>query len=229
MNLSEILEKLQSKNIFLYITLFISIISPVFLIIFIYERELFLKTDIIKLIFLSLSITLPIYLLNTFYFSSVFKYDGYEKRIDDDISKLKTSCQNQILEISSVITDEETLQKEKERLIDYVRGVQATAVSEMEETKQLFFSNNLSGGGLGNIIVFYGAILISYNESFILFINNFLKLEFLFLLSLPIIYISIKKIDKPVYRVLLIIATFVFYIIVSPYISEFVISKFITS
>lgn len=223
----EILDKLESKNIFFYIILFLSIISPMILIFFIYRREFFLQTDIIKLIFLSLSITLPIYLLNTYYFSYIIKYNEYEKRIDDDILNLKINCQNQISKISSLSINSEILLKDKERLIESINKYQESFLDEMEETKKLVFSTNLSAGGLVNIVVFYNSILLSYNKSFDSLINNILQLEFLFLILFPVVYISINKI-KNIFLVSLlnIISIILYYWVIGPYISEFIISNF---
>jgi hypothetical protein len=77
------LDKIKSKVIFSIIG-FLNAIAPGYILILVYDRKLFLQLDVFKLSILSISITLPMILLNTLFFllmdATHRLYKGQEER-----------------------------------------------------------------------------------------------------------------------------------------------------
>ena len=65
------LNKLTSVTIAIVLLFAVAIITPGTLFIFIFSRELFIELETLKLILLAISITLPIWVLNTYAFASL--------------------------------------------------------------------------------------------------------------------------------------------------------------
>jgi L-asparagine transporter-like permease len=60
------LEKLSSRNLFFYFLLITALISAGFLLIFVFCNDLFIRLDIFKSLLLSVAVTSPINILNSF-------------------------------------------------------------------------------------------------------------------------------------------------------------------
>jgi len=87
----------------LFLQIFIATICPGFLIVFLYKSNLFMGLDIIKLTLFSISLSLPVFLLNAIIYSLGYKINGTE----DQYINTKSSQNNYIQVIianSSIIT-----------------------------------------------------------------------------------------------------------------------------
>lgn len=66
MDIIDQVKKLEAFHIAIFILGFVGIVSPGLLVLFLFKRDLFLSLDFLKLMFLSISLSLPIILCNFF-------------------------------------------------------------------------------------------------------------------------------------------------------------------
>jgi len=79
MNLSKIIESIKSRDTLFSLLGFIFLVAPGVTVIFLFDRDLFLSLDWIKLILLSVSIVVPVAFFNTLFLMSWDNVKPHEK------------------------------------------------------------------------------------------------------------------------------------------------------
>lgn len=147
-------KKTHIRNFWFYTIVFISAVSPGYLIIYLYFNDIFLSLDFMKLFILSLSLFLPVYLFNVFLYYVPLK-DGLKK-------------------LEELISEAEIASSEKEIMIELKRG----KLREENLWKHILFE-----GSFINSLLFYGALILKFNEPFLAFIKYLVFLEIIFAIS----------------------------------------------
>ncbi len=74
---------------FVAISLFmVSVICPGILFVFTFNKELFINTDVFKLVLLCISITFPVWLLNSMFMLYIIHYDSPKELKNEDLQLL---------------------------------------------------------------------------------------------------------------------------------------------
>src|SRR5882724_6999330 len=71
MDILEQIKKVEAHDLVKIVTAFVGVISPGLLTLFLFKRDLFVSLDLMKLVLLSASLSLPIVLLNYFLLSII--------------------------------------------------------------------------------------------------------------------------------------------------------------
>ena len=165
------------SNLLLYALIITSLFSPGILLIFTYSRKLYLELNILKLLILSISFSLPLFLFSIFiYYKTVYK------RHEKIVNSKKQNLENYIQYIIENKINEKNLKKEEEKNEkEWIRGLKNSAFEQIDEVKEKMWMNILYSGSILNLIIFYIAFIWKLGNSLNLFISNLIHIEIIVL------------------------------------------------